>query len=68
MARSGVSATMAPSRWERKVTPSSSTLRKSASDITWKPPESVRIGCGQRMNVCSPPSAATRSADGRNIR
>ena len=24
----------------------SSTLRSSDSDITWKPPESVRIGCG----------------------
>ncbi len=68
MARSGVNSIMAPSRWERKVTPCSSTLRKAASDITWKPPESVRIGCGQRMKVCSPPSAATRSADGRSIR
>ncbi len=68
MARSGDSATMAPSRWERKVTPRSSSWRSSDSDITWKPPESVRIGSGQFMNVCSPPSAAMRSAPGRSIK
>ena len=68
IARSGVSATMAPSRWERNVTPLSSILRNCASDITWKPPESVRIGPGQFMNVCRPPSAAMRSAPGRSIR
>ena len=50
-------ATIAPSRCERKVTPFSSSLRSCDSDITWKPPESVRIGCGQFMNVCRPPSA-----------
>ena len=44
IARSGVSSTIAPSRCERNVTPFSSTLRSSASDMTWKPPESVRIG------------------------
>ena len=38
------------------------------SDITWKPPESVRIGIGQFMNLCRPPSAAMRSAPGRSIR
>ena len=35
------------------------TLRSCESDMTWKPPESVRIGYGQFMNVCRPPSAAT---------
>ena len=25
--------------------------------MTWKPPESVRIACGQFMKRCSPPSA-----------
>ena len=30
--------------------PVSSSLRSLASDITWKPPLSVRIGCGQRAN------------------
>ncbi len=44
IARSGVSDTIAPSRWERNTTPLSSSLRRLASDITWKPPESVRIG------------------------
>src|SRR5262245_11221456 len=36
--------------------------------MTWKPPESVRIGSGQFMNLCKPPSAAMRSAPGRNMR
>ena len=48
-ARSGVSAWRVPSMWERKVTPSSSISRRPASDMTWKPPESVRIGPGQFM-------------------
>ncbi len=68
IARSGESSTRAPSRWERKVTPLSVTLRSWDSDMTWKPPESVRIGCGQFMNVWSPPSAAMRSAPGLSIR
>ncbi len=68
MARSGVSSTMAPSRCERNVTPCSSSRRSADSDITWKPPESVRIGSGQFMNLCRPPSAAMRSAPGRSIR
>ena len=59
---------LAPSRWERKVTPLSSTLRSCDSDMTWKPPESVRIARGQFMNWCRPPSAAMRSAPGRSIR
>ena len=68
IARSGVSATIAPSICERNVTPFASSLRSSDSDMTWKPPESVMIGCGQFMNVCSPPSLAIRSAPGRSIR
>ena len=55
MARSGESSTIAPSRWERNVTQRSSILRSSDSDMTWKPPESVRIGSGQFMNLCKPP-------------
>ena len=43
-------------------------VRSPASDITWKPPESVRIGPGQLMKACRPPSRATRSAPGRSIR
>ena len=50
------------------VTPLSSILRKVASDITWNPPESVRIAPGQFMNLCSPPNRAIRSAPGRSIR
>ena len=42
--RSGDSSTLAPSICERKVTACSVTLRRSDSDITWKPPESVSIG------------------------
>ena len=59
---------MAPSRCERKVTPFSVSLRSADSDITWKPPLSVRIGSGQFMKACRPPSAAMRSAPGRSIR
>ena len=55
--RSGVSTWVEPSICDWKVTPVSSILRKAASDMTWKPPESVRIGYGQFMNWCSPPSA-----------
>ena len=49
----------------RNVTPSSSITRRSASETTWKPPESVRIGPSQPMNRCSPPSRAIRSWPGR---
>ena len=42
--RSGDSSTLAPSICERNVTAFSVTLRRSASDITWNPPESVSIG------------------------
>ena len=59
---------VAPSMWDWKVTPSGSIFRSFDSDITWKPPESVRIGPGQSMKRCNPPRAATRSAPGRSIR
>ena len=68
MLRSGLRWCIAPSTWLRKVTPSSVSLRSSARLITWKPPESVRIGRSQFMKRCSPPSRATRSAPGRSIR
>jgi hypothetical protein len=44
IASSGVNRWVEPSRWLRNVTPSSSTTRRSPSETTWKPPESVRIG------------------------
>ena len=68
IARSGVSRCSLPSRCERNVTPSSSTVRRSRRLNTWKPPESVRIARGQPMNLCRPPSAAIRSAPGRSAR
>ena len=68
MLRSGVSMCFDPSRCEENRTPSSVSFRNCDSDITWNPPESVRIGCGQFMNLCRPPSRATRSAPGRSIR
>ena len=52
MQPAGVSWWREPSVWARKVTPSSWMVRSWASDITWKPPESVRMGPGQFMNVC----------------
>ncbi len=66
--RSGVSSWREPSICDWKVTPRSLSLRSLARLITWKPPESVRIGCGQFMNRCRPPSAAIRSAPGASIR
>ena len=68
IARSGVSRWVEPSRCDVKVTPSSSTRRRSARLKTWKPPESVRIGPSQAMNRCSPPRRAIRSAVGRRFR
>ncbi len=44
MERSGVSTWVEPSIWDWKVTPVSSILRRADRDMTWKPPESVRIG------------------------
>ena len=54
--------------WLAKVTASSFTLEMPESDITWKPPLSVRIGPVQPMNLCSPPSRSIRSGPGRSIR
>ena len=66
--RSGDNSIFVPSICERKVTAFSVTLRRSDSDITWKPPESVSIGPFQPVNFCKPPNAAMRSAPGRSIR
>ena len=65
IATSGVNRCVEPSRWLRNVTPSSSTTRRSPSETTWNPPESVRIGRSQSMNACRPPSRAIRSCPGR---
>ena len=66
-ASSGVNRWSDPSRWLRNATPSSSTTRRSPSETTWKPPESVRIGPSQSMNRCSPPSRSMRSWPGPQV-
>ena len=66
--RSGVSTCLEPSTWLEKVTASSLTLEMPARDMTWKPPESVRIGLFQPMKRCRPPSRSIRSGPGRSIR
>src|SRR6476659_6163470 len=68
IACSGVKRWSDPSRWLRNVAPSSSMTRRSPSETTWNPPESVRIGRSQAMNLCSPPSRAIRSWPGRRYR
>ena len=42
--RSGVRTWVVPSMCDWKVTPVSSIFLKDVRDMTWKPPESVRIG------------------------
>ena len=66
IAVSGVSRCSLPSYTERNVTPSSSTFGESEN--TWNPPESVSTWPSKPMNRCRPPSVATTSAPGRNIR
>jgi len=65
MALSGLKKCDEPSRCERKVTPSSVTLRNSFRLKTWKPPESVRIARGHAMKPCKPPNWRTISTPGR---
>ncbi len=65
---SGVKKTLSPSTGERNLTPSSLILRISASENTWKPPESVSIGPSQCMNSCNPPWFRMISVPGRNMR
>ena len=62
---SGVNRWIDPSRWLLKVTPPSSISRRSPSETTWNPPESVRIGPFQPMNPCRPPRSRMRSWPGR---
>jgi hypothetical protein len=68
MTDSGVNMCSEPSMWLWKRTPSSSIRRISASEKTWKPPESVRIGPSQRMKSWRPPSCRTSSCPGRRYR
>ena len=48
--------------------PSSVSFRSAARLITWKPPESVRMGPCQSISLWRPPRRATRSAPGRSMR
>ena len=66
--RSGVRTWREPSMWLLKVTASSVTLEIPDRDMTWKPPESVRIGPSHRMNRCRPPSRSRRSGPGLSMR
>lgn len=68
MLSSGPRNTRAPSVGEAKVTPCSVILRRWASENTWKPPESVRIGPSQRQKPCRPPWSAMMSRPGRRYR
>ena len=54
MERSGVSMWREPSRCDWKRAPSSVISRIFDRLMTWKPPESVRIGPSQRMNAVQP--------------
>ncbi|KAF5045224.1 hypothetical protein DSECCO2_483540 [anaerobic digester metagenome] len=65
MAFSGEKKCLDPSRCEEKATPSSVSLRRPERLKTWKPPESVRMGRSQFMNLCRPPRRAIISSPGR---
>ncbi len=68
MLSSGPRNTRLPSVGAAKCTPASVILRLCASEKTWKPPESVRIGPSQRAKPCRPPCASMTSSPGRRNR
>ena len=57
MLSSGPMKILRPSMWELKYTPSSLIFLILARENTWKPPESVKIGRSQFMNLWSPPNS-----------
>ncbi len=61
---SGDKKTLLPSIWELNVTPSEVTMVFFESDITWNPPESVKIGKLQFINLWSPPTLSILSIPG----
>src|SRR5690606_33209130 len=61
---SGVKSCAQPSRCDWKRTPPSEMVRLDASEKTWYPPESVRIGPDHCMNLWSPPAPASTSTPG----
>ena len=46
----------------------STFLNPAPSESTWKPPESVKVGPGQFMNLPSPPPCSTMSGPGCRYR
>jgi len=66
IAFSGLKNSLSPFMWLRKWTPSSLMLRNSLNENTWNPPESVRIGRSQFMNLCRPPASLMTSLPGRS--
>src|SRR5215472_10261455 len=60
---SGERNTREPSTGEAKLTPSSLIRRRSASENTWKPPESVRIGLSQPIMRSRPQEQVERVAE-----
>ena len=68
MLTSGERNTRLPSVGAAKVTPSSVILRRLASDHTWKPPLSVRMGPSHLQKPCRPPWASITSMPGRSHR
>ena len=61
---SGEKKSLSPFKWFLNVTPSSVIFLFSANEKTWNPPESVRIGPSQFINLCNPPAFSTMSAPG----
>ena len=68
MLSSGPRNTVEPSVGAWNVTPCSVIFRLCASENTWNPPESVRIGPSQRAKPCNPPCASITSSPGRRYR
>ena len=65
---SGVINIFFPSYGELNFTPSSEILLNSPRLHTWNPPESVKIGLSQLINLCNPPNFLINLSPGRNIR
>ncbi len=65
---SGDRNSRSPLMGEAKCTPSSVILRRSPSENTWNPPESVSIGLSQPTKPCRPLCASITSSAGRSHR
>ena len=65
---SGLIKIFLPSYGELNLTPSSEISAKSPRLHTWNPPESVRIGFSQLINLWSPPKFLIKLSPGLSIR